>query len=129
MSWNQCGDGQLAFTSMAITSDQHRQEDPDTVVSLPTVEVGKNGDRYSDCLNQHSLSQILGTRDQVTLQRLKAAMQVQQVADRERGISSVVDVQTLFGQVLWDWDRYVIALETGPESPGCGRRISEVKPT
>ena len=102
MSWNQCGDGQLAFTSMAITSDQHRQEDPDTVVSLPTVEVGKNGDRYSDCLNQHSLSQILGTRDQVTLQRLKAAMQVQQVADRERGISSVVDVQTLFGQVLWD---------------------------
>lgn len=113
MSMDRGAKNPLAFTSMAITSDQDRQEDPDTVVSLPTFEVGKNGAQYSDCLNQHFLSQILGTRDQVTLQRLKAGMQVQQVGDRALGIPSVVDVQILDGQVLWDWDRYVIARELG----------------
>ena len=113
MSMDREAHNQLGFTSMAITSDQDRQENPDTVVALPTVKVGMNGARHSDCLNQHFLSQILGTRDQVTLQRLRAAMQVQQVADRARGSPSVVDVQTLDGHVLWDWDRYVIARELG----------------
>ncbi len=115
MSMDGGAHNQLAFTSMAITSDRDREEAPDTVVSYPTVKAGMNGARYSDCLNQHFLSQILGTRDQVTLQRLRAAMQVQQVADRALGIATVVDVQTLDGAVLWDWDRYVIARELGME--------------
>lgn len=113
MSWNHCGDEQLAFTSMAMTAEPNRQVDLDSVVSLPTSTVDMHGVEHFDPLLQHSLSKILGTRDRVTLQRLKAAMQVQQCADRERGISSVVDVQTLDGEVLWDWDRYIIARELG----------------
>ena len=115
MSMDRGAHNQLAFTSMSVTSDQDRQEDSDSGISLPTVKVVMNGARNSDSLHQHSLSYILGARNQVTLQRLKAAMQVQQVADRALGMPSVVEVQTLDGEVLWDWDRYVIARELGME--------------
>lgn len=65
--------------------------------------------RHSAEVRRHELSELLGGRDPKDLGRLREAMRAQQIIDNQ----TVVEVETLEGKVLWDWDRCMIARELG----------------
>ena len=65
--------------------------------------------RHSVEVRRHELSELLGGRDPKDLGRLREAMRAQQIIDNQ----TVVEVETLEGKVLWDWDRFLIARELG----------------
>lgn len=64
-------------------------------------------------LDRHPLSRAFGGRTAKDLGRLRSAMQLRAAADDEAGIPTILDITLLDGQVLWDWDVYLIGLQTG----------------
>lgn len=70
------------------------------------------GEQSSE-VRRHELSELLGSRNPKDLGALREAMRAQQVIDNQNGCRTVVEVETLNGEVLWDWDRYLIARELG----------------
>ena len=64
-------------------------------------------------LDRHALSRAFGGRTPKDLGRLRSAMQLQAAADDDAGIPTILDITLLDGQVLWDWDAYLIGLQIG----------------
>lgn len=70
---------------------------------------------HSEAVRRHELSELLGGRGLKDLGRLRDAMRAQQIIDNQNGSQTVVEVETLEGAVLWDWDRLMVARELGIE--------------
>lgn len=68
---------------------------------------------HSETVRRHKLSELLGGRDSKDPGRLREAMRARQIIDNQSGSQTVVEVDTLEGKVLWDWDRCLIARELG----------------
>ena len=103
--------GQLELMSTSAepdTGEREQRENPN--VRRPPAVAGRGKERESDYA-QHELGRLLGNRGPAARDRLRAAVRAQLVADRESGADTVVDVILLNGQVLWDWDRCMIARE------------------
>ena len=95
---------QMGFFGMADTGGQNQ----DTVKRAIT-DTKRTKPPFSLRLTQHELSKMLPSRSPEALRQLRAAMELFVESDH----APPVYVVTHDRHVLWDWDRYEIALDLG----------------
>ncbi len=103
--------GQLELMASSARPDAGERDQPRKPDALRPAGFARRGKEKETDYTQHALGQLLGNRDPVTRNRLRAAVRAKMVADRESGADIVVNLILLDDQVLWDWDRFTIARE------------------
>ena len=104
---------QLGLSSLLVDGSVSSAISGDAVGSRSQCLNDLTNGGHSAEVRRHPLSQLVGSRSPKELGALREAMRVQQIIDTQNGSRTVVEVHMLNGEVLWDWDRFLIARDLG----------------